>query len=565
MSRIGIVAALLGIWGGCAASKAPSAAPDGGGGDGAVGIATSCLGNTTCSANYPKSVYKCEQNHTPGLEVTTCKGDTLCSLGRCVSPSCAAGEAHASATGCLFYIAILDNVTSDDDRPTLIVVTNPGPGTATVTLQERSAGAPSAWSEAASIAIAAGSAASFTAVKPQVQASPPGYPPPDPPPARRVISDMPVTVMMVESDDDDNMASSSSGTMVLPAHALGTNYMTMSYQQVDTAKVGAVPGARGGAAEYSVVATQDRTTLWVYAPLLPDMVMPMPVTLAHDGDVFHFASSGDRDSLAGTVIASDQRVAVFSGNITTTYGLNASGLNSPDMAMEQMMPTGSWSRVYVAAHVPPQSPTCDSIFPDGVKSFWQIIASDAADITFYSASGQQIPGLPDGMTDHLGKGIVNSYWVASDQDFVVRGTKPILVTQGMDCEPTLASAVPGDAPSDVQVFALAPNFDHLLAIVRKNDITNSLTNSRRVRFDGSDITSLFSPVSPDPMDTTVSSLVTGFQVARVLVPPCLGGVDKCVHTLTGAWGMSFRGMDTSSSYSTTLPSWQQCLGECSPP
>ena len=49
---------------------------------------------------------------------------------------------------------------------------------------------------------------------------------------------------------------------------------------------------------------------------------------------------------------------------------------------------------------------------------------------------------------------------------------PILVTQGMDCEPTLASAIPADAPSDMQVFTLAPNFDHMLAIVRKNDGTN---------------------------------------------------------------------------------------------
>ena len=51
----------------------------------------------------------------------------------------------------------------------------------------------------------------------------------------------------------------------------------------------------------------------------------------------------------------------------------------------------------------------------------------------------------------------------------MQSDKPILVTQGMDCEPTLASAIPVDAASDVQVFTLAPNFDHMLAIVRKND------------------------------------------------------------------------------------------------
>jgi hypothetical protein len=555
--RIGIVAAALGIWGGCTAGT-PAVGPDGGAGS--SGASLRCLGNTTCRSGTPTKVFACEQNHTPGPLVTTCKDDTVCSLGRCVSPSCAAGEMHASATGCLFYFALLDNVTSDDDRPTLIVVTNPGPDSAMVTLQERTPGAPGAWSDAATNAIPAGKAASFTAVKPVVQASPPGYPPPAPPPARRVVSDAPVTVMMVESGDGDHMASSSAGTMVLPAHALGTNYMTMSYQQFDTPKIDAVLGSQGGAGEYSVVATQDRTSLWIYAPGLPEMAMPMPVMLEHDGDVFHHSSMGDHDNLTGTVIASDQRVAVFSGNVTTTYGQSAGGLNSPDMAMEQMMPTGHWSHQYIAAHLPPQTGTCDSIFPGGVQSFWQIIAAGDATVTFSSASGQPIPGLPDEMTLHAGKGVPYPYFVSSPEDFIVQSDKPILVTQGMDCEPTLASAIPGDAPSDVQVFALAPNFDHLLAIVRKIDVTNS----RRVKLDNNDITSLFSRVSPPVMPG--AQIDNGFEVARVPVQPCLGSVDQCVHTLTGAWGMTLRGMDTSSSYSTTFPSWLQCLSDsCSPP
>jgi hypothetical protein len=253
-------------------------------------------------------------------------------------------------------------------------------------------------------------------------------------------------------------------------------------------------------------------------------------------------------------------VAVFSGNVTTTYGQSAGGLNSPDMAMEQMMPTGHWSHQYIAAHLPPQTGTCDSIFPGGVQSFWQIIAAGDATVTFSSASGQPIPGLPDEMTLHAGKGVPYPYFVSSPEDFIVQSDKPILVTQGMDCEPTLASAIPGDAPSDVQVFALAPNFDHLLAIVRKIDVTNS----RRVKLDNNDITSLFSRVSPPVMPG--AQIDNGFEVARVPVQPCLGSVDQCVHTLTGAWGMTLRGMDTSSSYSTTFPSWLQCLSDsCSPP
>ncbi len=544
LRAIGIVAAVLGICGGCAAGKPGPVGPDGSGGAG--GASFRCLGNTTCRGGAPTSVFACQQNHTPGAWLKTCDGDTVCSLGRCVSPSCATGEMHASATGCLFYIAILDNVAADDDKPTLIIVTNPGPAAAMVQLQERTPDG--SWSDPPPIAVAPGSAASFTTVKATVDASPYGYPPADPPPARRVVSDTPVTVMMVESDDADSMATSSSGTMVLPAHALGTNYMTMSYQQVDTTKIDAIPGSRGGAAEIAVVATQDRTSLWIYAPVLPEMAMPMPVTLAHDGDVFHISSACNLDSLAGTVIASDQRVAVFSGNVTTTYGQNVDGLNSPDMAMEQMMPTGSWSHTYVAAHLPPQDHTCDSIFPAGVVSYWQIIAAEDTMVTFTSASGQPISGLPTEMMAHAGKGVPYPYWVSSSEDFIVQGDKPILVTQGMDCEPTLASAIPVDAANDVQVFTLAPNFDHLLAIVRKID-----GSGRPVILDNRDITSQFSAVGGV------------YAAARVAVPPCYGAVDQCVHTLTGAWGMSLRGMDVSSSYSTTFPSWLQCFSDsCTP-
>jgi len=525
-------------FGGCAAGKPAPAIGDGG--TGPVDTTSfRCTGNTTCRGGAPSSVYVCDASHNPGALLMTCDGEQVCSLGRCVSQACADGELAASITGCLFYFTILDNVTSDDGKPTLIVVTNPSPSPATVTLQQRSA--PGTWTDSDSIIVTGGSAGSFSVVKTPIEASGSDARPDDPPAARRVVSDTPVTVMMVESDDADSRATSSSGTMVLPAHSLGMKYMTMSYQQVETAKIDATPGSRGGAAELAVIATQDHTTVWVYAPSLPTMAMPTPVTLEHEGDVYQLFSSSNLNTQAGTLIASDQRVAVFSGNVTTTYGQNIDGLNSPDMAMEQMVPTGSWSESYVAAVLQPQVDTCDSIFPAGVGSYWQVIAADDADVTFTQASGKSMPGFP-GIT-HQSRGALYQYWVPGGDDFMVTGTVPILVTQGMDCEPTLSAAISTEAPMDVQLFTLAPNFDHLLAIVRKTDGVTP------VMLDGHDISPQFSPV------------INNIEVAHVAVPPCYGTVDHCVHTLTGAWGMSLRGMDTSSSYATTFPSWVDCVGD----
>ena len=57
-----------------------------------------------------------------------------------------------------------------------------------------------------------------------------------------------------------------------------------------------------------------------------------------DGDVLQIYSAGDGSDLSGSEILADLPVAVFSGNMTTTYGRSAPGVNSPDMAHEQMPP-----------------------------------------------------------------------------------------------------------------------------------------------------------------------------------------------------------------------------------
>ena len=537
---IGVLGIVFGTLGGCAAGKPAPVTGDGGpGGTGGVDTTSfRCTGNTTCRGGSPNAVYVCDATHNPGALVALCDGDEVCSLGRCVSPACAEGELHASITGCLFYLTILDNVTSDVGKPTLIAVTNPGTSPATVTMQKRSA--PGVWTDSDPMTVGAASAGSFTIVRAPIEAAKSDDPPPDLPPVRRVVSDTPVSVMMVESDDTSNRASSSAGTMVLPAHSLGTKYMTMSYQQVDTTKIDAISGSRGGAAEISVVATQDDTTLWIYAPAQAPMAMPTPVTLEHDGDVYQLFSIHNSDSQAGTLIASDQRVAVFSGNVTTTYGQNVGGLNSPDMAMEQMLPTGSWSVNYLAAVLPPQLKTCDTVFPPKVGSFWQVVAADdGAMVSFTPTAGKPLPGGLPADAFPQSKGFAYQYWVEGTDDFLVSANVPILVTQGMDCEPTLSAAISTEAPMDMNVFTLAPNFDHMLAIVRKNDSLPAIP----VMLDNIDITDQFSPVA------------NKFEVARVPVVPCYGTIDRCVHTLTGAWGMSLRGMDTSSSYATTFPSW----------
>jgi hypothetical protein len=212
------------------------------------------------------------------------------------------------------------------------------------------------------------------------------------------------------------------------------------------------------------------------------------------------------------------------------------------MAMEQMAPTGTWSKNYVAAWLPAQADACASLFDPGVMSYWRVVALNDANISFVSASGQPLPGLPSAL--HILRGAPVGFMVQSQADFLVHSDQPILVTQGMDCEPTLASAVTADAQNDQELFTLAPNFDHMLAIVRQG------SGGARVTLDGNDITTQFVPVAE------------GFEVAHIQIPICYGSVDQCVHRLTGAFGMTLRGMNVGCSYSTTFPAWPCHIEGC---
>ena len=88
--------------------------------------------------------------------------------------ACAAVWAAPSIAGCLFYMAALDNVDSDDGKPTLIAISNPGNGPATVHLDERTPD--EIWVTAQSVTIAArsdddgvGGAGTFTVTSTPVQ------------------------------------------------------------------------------------------------------------------------------------------------------------------------------------------------------------------------------------------------------------------------------------------------------------------------------------------------------------------------------------------------------------
>ena len=262
-----------------------------------------------------------------------------------------------------------------------------------------------------------------------------------------------------------------------------------------------------------------------------------------DGDVFQASSAGDTDDLSGSEIWAGRPVAVFSGNVSTAYGVvGASGINSPDMAHEQIPPVGSWSYRYVAASLPPQANTCDTLLGTPGASVWRMVASAEGITTVDFSGGPGVVGLPTQM--RLETGVAQELVVAGG-DFTVRASGPLLLAQGIDCEPTLALAVSADVWLSDLSFAVLPNFDQLVAVARPRGAP--------VMLDGLLIDdSRFVPAGGDQ--------VMGYhEVARIPLATCPARELVCTHRLTGTFGMTLRGMDVFSSYALTAPTWSGCI------
>ena len=466
-----------------------------------------------------------------------------CSRGRCVTAACATTERDRTTfSGCLFYTAEVDNVASDAAMPMSFLVTNAGADAATVTLEQ--AMEDGTWMPTgAPVTIAGGGVGRLSVAGFKVEGS--GVKIAG---ALRVSSSQPVTVAQIQSDDSGQNALSSGGTMVLPAHVLGQHYLAMTYPQVDTPAIDATPGGAGGPGRVLVVGTQPATHVtFIVSRSASAVVAGTLATVMHDipyefdlgeGDVFQAWSGGDKQDLSGSEIFADQPVAVFSGNITTTYGKTASGINSPDMVHEQMPPVFAWSYKYVAASLPPEAATCDTLLGTAGASVWRMMAvNDNTRIDFTWPANA--PSPPPPAPPPLSAGEVVE--IVAVGDFVVSANWPLLMTQGIDCEPSLSLAISADKMLDDLTFAVLPSFDQVIAVARMND--------DQIVLDGV------------PIDDRLFSPAGGvYQVARVqLQPPCPASQQVCQHRLQGKFGMTMRGMDVLASYALTAPAWTGCI------
>ncbi len=492
---------------------------------------TPCMGSAVCDGS---SVRACRGGRTAEI-LRECGPDASCSLGRCTSSACQMAEGdHATFIGCTFYTFDLDNVTSDDAIPTSVLVTNPGQVAATVTLERRDG---AAWAATETMPVPPMRSARFTLPDNHLDGG--GLAPRA---AFRLTSDLPVSAAHVQSDDSTPEGSQSSGgTLLLPAHVLGSRYRAVTYAQVATPELQDTPGSRGGAGQLVVVGTAEGTHVTIapsptanlapgggVPPLGPDGQLHLTLD---DGDLFTLFSNVDGADLTGTEVSSDQPVAVFSGNISTTYGITATGISSPDLAHEQLLPVAAWGTAYVAAQLEPQAGVCDPLLSPPHSSIWTIVADRAGTQVHFSVASGASPA-PDRTLD-----AGESFHVSLPGNFVVNASNPIQVMQGMDCEPSLSAAVGTATLLSDYFFAVLPSFDTEVAVVR--------TMGTPLFIDGVLV----------PADATIEPAGGGFEVVRLPIDPCAPADGVCTHHLEGRFGFTMRGMDVLASYALTAPTW----------
>lgn len=526
---------------GCSSAPGGARPPDGG------TTLPTCSTPLVCGDDG--AVHACDGQVLGALRDDCASRGMACSLGRCTTSFCSSVEARAlSLSGCLFYTVQPDNVAADEAATTSYLISNPGSDPANVRLEQAMPGTSEAtdWALVSSVQVPAGSAGRIRANG--LQVTNPGITPFG---AVRISSDRPVGVSEIESDDVRQPATSTSGTVLLPLQSLGSSYRAVTYAQEPTDDVQQWVGSRGGAGRVIIVGTQPGTKV-SFRPVTPvsgdvgQLVNSLgagdalSITL-NDGDVFQIYTNAPDEDLTGSLITvtSGAPVAVFSGNISTSYGSNQTGINSADMAHEQMLPLSSWSSDYVAAPVVPQASIgCTSFFGDsngvGAGSIWRLVANqDGTEVDFG-------PPTPDTVWLDAGQSVTR----VSAAPFTVHATGPVLLTQGMDCEPSLSLGISVSTRALLTDYAFAalPVFDQMMAIVRPAGL--------EVELDGVAI-----------QDARFRSVGDGFELTQLPLAACNAPAGACLHRLTAptpGFGVTIRGMDVSASFALTAPGLMRC-------
>ena len=245
----------------------------------------------------------------------------------------------------------------------------------------------------------------------------------------------------ITSDDDvaiygiSSKQYSTDAFMALPIDVLGTEYRTMNY----TSSVrGDTPG------EFWIVGVQDSTNVTIFPKdITANGTQPgSPIkVLIYKGDVFlvQGVNSDPMNDLTGSLIESDQPIAVLSGHVRTEIPFGFNNLNtqppstSRNHLVEQMPPVSAWGDSALVVRYK------DALLPDLVR----VISSE--DNNVITANGVVVATLKAG----------DFYEITSlPGPTSIQGTSPIMVGQFLHTDQYSINPPPGKISRGDPAYAL---------------------------------------------------------------------------------------------------------------
>jgi hypothetical protein len=176
----------------------------------------------------------------------------------------------------------------------------------------------------------------------------------------RISSDTPIVAYQFNPLDNTTEVYSNDASLLLPTHALGTDYVAVTGSAILLSQSPADPNPRNAGAYVSVLATQDGTEVELEptAPLAGGTTRTKVMGAGQVWTVISTQDTGDSGNLSGTRVTSSAPVAVFSGNVATVEPINAQECCA-DHLEHQLSPRSAWSSRYAVAPPPSVSGSGD--------------------------------------------------------------------------------------------------------------------------------------------------------------------------------------------------------------
>ncbi len=358
----------------------------------------SCLPDSrSCQGD---DVVQCNADGTSSQVVETCGAGETCERGACVEDAgpCANQKGYL---GCEFMAADLDHMSPGDEQPFGITVSNSHTADVDVTISDGDG------TQVDTRTIAPDALETFELPRRDVDNT--GK-------TRQsyiVESTGPVTVHQFNPLSRQGVASTDA-SLLLPAHALGTDYMMLAWPTTQSGRV------TEGRAYITIVAPQDNTdvTVQTSAPIAAGGgVAAMnrgdtrSFTLAR-GEVLSLSTPNESGhDLSGSTVTSSKPIAVFSGSECADVPVGAAAC---DHLEQQMIPTDTWGTSYVAARFEPRG--------DEVNVYRVIANASNTQVTFS-------PAVDGNSQVTLDAGSVLEF--ETKTNFEIEATGPVLLGQWM--------------------------------------------------------------------------------------------------------------------------------------